>query len=320
MILILSNKWDISVDFVVRELRNRGQEFLRLNTEDLKDEKATVCLPTPKIIVSKNGNDYDLFKSVKVIWNRRPGKVFDFLSDEQKPTLPVQKFINNQWYSWLESLLIIPDVTWINHPSISDAMESKIKQLYLASSLGFKIPETTISNHPQTIQRKLNEFGGEIIAKALFSPLIEEKESDSFIFSNSITYLNTEQFDSIKICPNIFQESIKPKTDYRVTVVGERVFSVKIVDKENIGISEDWRTREDGICFILEDLPKEIEELCRKFVKQNGLLFGAIDLVKRGNDFYFLEINPNGEWGWLQKPHGIPIAEALADLMIQFHK
>lgn len=35
MILIFSNKWDITVDFVVRRLKARRAEFVRINTEDL---------------------------------------------------------------------------------------------------------------------------------------------------------------------------------------------------------------------------------------------------------------------------------------------
>jgi len=51
-------------------------------------------------------------------------------------------------------------------------------------------------------------------------------------------------------------------------------------------------------------------------VKEAGLLFGAVDFVEHEGKFIFLEINPNGEWGWLQKPHNVPIAETLCDLMI----
>jgi len=55
-------------------------------------------------------------------------------------------------------------------------------------------------------------------------------------------------------------------------------------------------------------------------VLENDLYFGAIDIVEHEGRFWFLEVNPNGEWGWLQKPNGVPIAEALCDLMISKRK
>jgi glutathione synthase/RimK-type ligase-like ATP-grasp enzyme len=52
-------------------------------------------------------------------------------------------------------------------------------------------------------------------------------------------------------------------------------------------------------------------------VKRFGLVFGAIDLVQTPSGFYFLEINPNGEWAWLQKEAGLPIAETIVDILVQ---
>src|SRR5689334_2732996 len=146
MILILSNKWDLTVDFVVTELRRRGHPFLRLNTEDLEKAQATISLPALQIKISKQNKVYDLACDVHVIWNRRPGNLFDDVSPEQRPSRAIQKFVNDQWYTWLENLQLIPSVTWINNPQVNDAMENKGRQLLLASQMGFQIPTTLITN------------------------------------------------------------------------------------------------------------------------------------------------------------------------------
>jgi glutathione synthase/RimK-type ligase-like ATP-grasp enzyme len=317
MILILSNKWDISADLVVAELRRQNYPFLRLNTEDLVSGIATVTLPNLKILVSKRKKIYDLAKEVRVIWNRRPGKPYDDVPLENRPSEATQRFVNDQWYSWLESLQLLPGVVWINHPQANNAMESKIRQLWLASNMGFTIPKTLISNDPDKVRSYLKFFGGKIVTKALYSPLIEEKEKDCFIFTNEIDKLLTTDDDQIRLSPCIFQKSLMPKIDYRVTVVGETVMPVKIEsEKPSEGVL-DWRTSKDGLNFSSCTLPQKIETLCRRLVKDYGLLFGAIDLVEYNRKFVFLEINPNGEWGWLQKPNGLPIAETLCKLMIE---
>lgn len=316
MILILSNKWDITVDFVIRELRSRGHNFLRLNTEDLTSERATITLPDFHIWVSKQDDLYDLANDVRVVWNRRPGKPFDDSPLEEKPSLGTQHFVNDQWYSWLEALQLLPNVTWINHPEAGSKMESKVRQLWLADKLGFLIPDTICSNDPDFARKHLKRCGDKLITKALYSPLIEDTDQDYFIFTNEINELHSNDDGDFRLSPCIMQKALVPKIDYRVTVVGNMVMPVRIESTNATPVALDWRAQKDGLRFSRCKLPIEIEMLCLTYVNQGGLIFGAIDLLEHDGRFIFLEINPNGEWGWLQKPNGIPIAEALCDLMI----
>lgn len=315
MILILSNKWDITVDFIVAELRARGCDFLRINTEDLASGQATICLPDLRILASKCGEVRDLTRTVNVIWNRRPGKPFDDILPSARPSPATQNFVNDQWLSWLEALQLIPNVTWINQPQANDAMENKARQLFMASKVGFQIPETVITNDPKEAWQLAKKHGNRLVAKALYSPLIEEPNEDYFVFTNEITTADLTPEEEIKISPSIFQQCLNPKIDYRVTVVGETVFPVRVECQNQECSHIDWRVEKSDLRFIACNLPSEVEELCRRYVKANGLVFGAMDLVEYNGRFFFLEINPNGEWGWLQKPNNIPIAEALCDLM-----
>ncbi len=315
MILILSNKWDLTVDFVVAELRARGNDFVRLNTEDLPSGQSTISLPDLNISVSKNEQTIDLYQSTRVIWNRRPGKPYDNLPENEKPSNAIRSFISDQWLVWLQAFQLIPDVTWVNHPQANYFMENKVRQLAIASKLGFAIPNTIISNDPSEIHRLAKKYDGVLIAKALYAPLIEEPKEDYFVFTNEIRLDDLKHEEEIKVCPSIFQQRLYPKIDYRVTVIGESVLAVRI-EGENRSLEQiDWRTRKEELRFLAFKLPSEIETLCRRYVTESGLLFGALDLVEYDGQFYFLEINPNGEWGWLQKPNNIPIAETLCDLL-----
>ena len=320
MILILSNKWDVTVDFVVAELQSRHIEFLRINTEDLIKGSATVSLPDFRIRVSKRDKVHDITQKINVIWNRRPGKPFDDFPKDQRPSEAVQSFVNDQWYSLLEAIQLIPNITWVNDPKANDATENKIRQLFIASKIGFEIPETVITNDPEHAKYLLNKHNKNAVTKALYSPLIEEPEKDYFIFTNTIRDLNQIPEEDIRISPTIFQQALIPKFDYRITVIGEKVFSVRIERKDGINLDIDWRTEKRDIDFIQYKLPPDIEKLCCRYVQECNLLFGAIDLIEHKGKFYFLEINPNGEWGWLQKPHNVPIAEALCDLFVYYDK
>jgi len=315
VILILSNKWDLTVDFVVTELRSRQHPFVRLNTEDLRSERATVELPDFHVSVSKNNVLCDLLDSIHVIWNRRPGKPYDDTPPPDRPSPATQRFVSDQWYSWLEALQLLRGVAWINHPHANDAMESKVRQLHAARSAGFQVPETLITNDPARVRGFLQRHST-VVAKALYAPLIEEPDQDRFIFSTLIDSLSEQDDQAVRECPVVFQEPIVPKTDIRVTVVGEMVFAARVICRTNEELAVDWRTLKEGVRFERCDLPEDLADRCRAFVRDAGLRFGAIDLAERHGSYYFFEINPNGEWGWLQRPTGLPIAESLCDLMV----
>lgn len=79
----------------------------------------------------------------------------------------------------------------------------------------------------------------------------------------------------------------------------------------------DWRTLKDNMGIKACSIPDHIASKCVRYVSELGLVFGAIDLVRSDDEYYFLEINPNGEWGWLQKNPGLPIAESITDRLIE---
>lgn len=312
MILILTNKWDLTVDLVVLELRSRNVPFVRLNTEDLPRWSAVVRFPEESIRLRSDDGTLFSASDVKAVWNRRPGHVFDDLAPEERPSVATQKFVTDQWFAWLESLQLREDILWVNHPTANGLMENKIRQLKLACELGFSIPETLVTNDATEVRGWLRQLGGQAICKALYSPLIEEENEDRFIFANLFEAIPDDFDQSIRIAPAIFQRALLSKVDYRVTVVGPQVFAAR-VDMSELAL--DWRTAKADVNFTLCDLPAVVRDLCRQYVAVATLSFGAIDLVESDGEFYFLEINPNGEWGWLERPHGIPIAAALCDLL-----
>lgn len=274
MILILTNKWDISADFVVFELRKRGYYPLRINTEDIISTQATINLPNLEITFTKNNTTYNLLHNTSVIWNRRPEKPFKEIQEDTELSKGLQKFVNEQWSTWLEALQLVRKAIWINHPQANYLIENKVRQLVSADSIGFNIPQTTITNDISQVKKLARSYEGQqIVAKALFSPLIEEPDQDFFIFANKIHLDDLSQPEEIRICPSIYQQCLYPKVDYRVTVIGDAVLTARIESDDSEKI--DWRTDKDGAKFTQCQLPIHVEQLCREFIRTNGLLFGA---------------------------------------------
>jgi glutathione synthase/RimK-type ligase-like ATP-grasp enzyme len=47
-----------------------------------------------------------------------------------------------------------------------------------------------------------------------------------------------------------------------------------------------------------------------------GLEFGGIDFALVDGTFYFIEVNPTGEWGWLVSVSDLPIDKAIVNSLV----
>ncbi|MEH2214344.1 MvdC/MvdD family ATP grasp protein [Nostoc sp.] len=66
-----------------------------------------------------------------------------------------------------------------------------------------------------------------------------------------------------------------------------------------------------------EQLPDRLIRCLDAFMAKFGLIFGAFDLIKTpSGEYVFLEINPTGEWGMLEKDLDYPIALAIASALL----
>ena len=90
MILVISNKWDVTVDFVILELQKRQHHYARLNTEDLPHRRATISLPSLSLTIGRDHDVLDIVRDAHVIWNRRPGYPFDDVPVEKRPSPAIQ--------------------------------------------------------------------------------------------------------------------------------------------------------------------------------------------------------------------------------------
>lgn len=294
-VLILSGLYDFSTDLVVQELEHRCVPYLRLNKESFSDYCLTLDIHRNVLEVEVNGFHYIVDESVQSIYYRQPV----FLRNTPGDPLSVEEQLcRSQWMGFLRSLLVFDKAKWINPPEATYVSETKAYQLKIASGIGFKIPSTLIGNDV----KKFNGFGDKVIIKSLDTVLLRDRDECLFTYS---TISNVEELSDgeVRSAPLTIQEYIYPKIDIRVTVIGGKVYAVKILSNGE-GIDDDWRvTASDKLEYIDFDLPVPIKSLCLKLVGDLGLTFGAIDFIQRNDEFVFIEINPTGEWGWLVEDH-----------------
>jgi glutathione synthase/RimK-type ligase-like ATP-grasp enzyme len=149
------------------------------------------------------------------------------------------------------------------------------------------------------------------VVKGLDVPLVGPKTEEGFVFSTLVSVDLLAELGEPDLAPVIVQRPITPKVDLRVTIVGTRVLAAKAAAD-----TFDWRRQDPPPAFEQVELQSGLAAKAVALVRRLGLAFGALDFVvdARGRHF-FLELNPNGEWGWLQRS-GLPIAEAIVDELL----
>ena len=123
-----------------------------------------------------------------------------------------------------------------------------------------------------------------------------------------------DDLEGLRLAPVTFQDYVHKVADIRVTVVGQDVFAAEILSQENKSSKVDWRATDDPALEHREhEVPSDVSSLCRALVQELGLRFGAIDFgLTQDGSYVFFEINPNGEWLWIETLLGYPIAERIA--------
>lgn len=303
MILIITHKADFTADFVINKLNNRKSKYKRFNCEDFLDSKHEF----------RYGSDftYELLSehTYNSIWFRRT----------KLPiirNLPLEDNANilNEIDSLFKNIYLIVDSKWLSSPFDIYKAENKLYQLKIAKQLGFRIPNTLVSNSQEQILKFYTDNNQDIVIKPLSQTRIQYKDSAALIFTNKITEKIITEITSFDLTPCIFQQNIIKDYEIRVTVVDSKIFAAAVFSQDDKDTEIDWRRKK--LAFRKVEIPISVQEKCFNLLNALNLKFGAIDLIKtKDNDYVFLEINPNGQWVWIETQTGLAISDEIINFL-----
>ncbi|MBW6480677.1 MAG: hypothetical protein K0B37_14710 [Bacteroidales bacterium] len=314
-VLVITNKSDLTSDFVIKKLKDRKIEFFRFNTEELnKTCSITIDITNERYILIDKvlRNEYNL-KEFTAVYFRRPEMPSIDLENLNNGEI---QFLKNEFAYTIEGIYkILRNAYWISPIYSIREAENKIYQLELAKQIGFEIPESIVTNSFSDTTDFYDRLNGCCIIKPVKSGLIEDESKPKVVFTNILKErpLSKEQ---IEFYPNFFQQHIKKTCDVRVTIVGDTSFATLIHSQDNIETQTDWRRGENILKHTKIELPNDIRKKCVELLKLLNLRFGAIDFIlDKNEDFIFLEINPNGQWAWIEKQTGYEISNEIVNLL-----
>ncbi|MCE1238143.1 MAG: hypothetical protein LWW93_17475 [Hyphomicrobiales bacterium] len=131
-------------------------------------------------------------------------------------------------------------------------------------------------------------------------------------------YIFVQSVDAERLSPQwpwLVQEVAVGDRDATVLYVQGRCFGFEMErTRADLGV-EDWRIRNGAHDdpWRAWPLPDGLADRIDAYMKRLGLKFGRLDFILDGATAIFLEVNPNGQFGWLDDPQDWPLHRAVLD-------
>jgi glutathione synthase/RimK-type ligase-like ATP-grasp enzyme len=310
VILIVSHATDDHAASVLSALKREGHRAALIDTAQFpRDAMLTQCFNQKRwqYELTLDGNKLDLDAYHAGWWRRpQPFTLHEGISPQ------AASFTYTECHEAISGLWSALDIAWVNPPALDEVAHHKPYQLKIASQVGLPIPRTLITNDPDAARRLIDELGPERTIYKTFLATEQCWRETRFIKPQELEMLNR-----VQLAPVIFQEYVPAISDIRVTVVGSTIFATAIFPAPG-GYEVDYRMDLEGAKFEPTKIPVQTERKIFALMKRLGLVYGAIDLRRTPEGaLVFLEVNPAGEWRFLEERTGQPITKALANLLIE---
>lgn len=307
-VLLLSHRQEsFCTERVAGALQARGAQPLRVNTDDF---------PTQLALSARLSADH----AATVLWAGEPicvravwlWRLWAAQLDSRLPPQYVEAAQRESAFALRGILDLFAEVPWIDAIDVNYAASNKTRQLRLAQAAGLLIPSTLITSDPAAARTFYHAHGGAVIAK-LQTPLSYGMQPKDSLPTRLLQQKDLAALDGLVHCPMVLQRYVQKAYELRIAWVDGCAF-VGALDGKKCGV--DWRY-ESTATWQTFALPCPIHAALQRLMTALGLRQGAIDMiVTPENEYIFLEVNPNGEWGMLELELDLPIAKALADALL----
>jgi len=318
VVLLITHSGDFfTIDRVAQAVAKKGAQPFRLDTDKFPQEvQLTAHFDKSKSYHTLEYGTHSIStEQVQAVWMRRIWE--PQLSKELAPQFQIAcvkeslATLDGFWDS-LKGAIWVDDLERIN------AAHNKLRQLRVACEVGFLIPQTLVTNKAEAVREFFQQVNGKMVAKLLTALSRSIEPTSFFLYTSTVKEEDLLDAESLRYCPMVFQEQIPKQLELRVVYVNGNVFVGSLNASVYAASKVDWRR--PGVetsAWEHHKLPDELIDRLKAFMSKLGLLFGACDFILTpSGEYVFLEINPQGEWGMLEKDLDLPISSAIADALI----
>ncbi|MBL3559439.1 MvdC/MvdD family ATP grasp protein [Rhodovulum sulfidophilum] len=322
MIIIPTSKRDGHVGAVTKHFDDAGVPWCRINTEDFATNVEIdfdPALGSGRLHLRDSNRTVNL-GDVLAVWYRKPDPVDVHHFEMDRAAL---EYVEAEFTEILLGLYgMLDHAFWFNNPFRTRIAHRKLRQLQVAEKVGFSVPKTKLTNNPERAMAFAASVQRDIAIKSLGAISVMQANGEQtlqygiFTRKTNVGELQPHR-DKISFMPTLFQEFIEKESELRITCVGNDVFACEINSRDD-ETADDYRfdtARLPHRAVVRPDLVGRMQAYMKAF----GLNFGCFDFIvpKAGGDPIFLEMNPNGQWYWVQQRTGQDIASAIANELIR---
>jgi len=324
-VLVITNDHDEHVDAVIEELDRRAVPVFRFHPEEFTDA-ASISMEIRNGRIDgeiRNARQRVAFHDICAAWYRRSRALFAPLPSLNLLYGDVDNFVRVQSSATLTGLFAGLQTLWVGQPSKLRQAEVKAVQLAEAGKAGLTTPTTLISNDPERAALFAEALGDtDCAVKPLIATRVDGAEGARLPLTTILP--RGHGLDSVALSPSIFQPYIEKAYELRCVVMGEKIFTAKLDSQACESTRMDWRAgalEEEEPGYEVFDLPERVQAGLHRLMRSFEINFASIDMiVTPAGEFVFLDLNPNGQWLWLEEELGLPLVAGMADLLTREYR
>ncbi len=198
---------------------------------------------------------------------------------------------------------------------------NKMRTLIMAKRVGLNIPQTIVTNSKEDIVIFLGRHK-KVISKPLNNPAFLASEDKRYSFSMYTSIIDDNVLEKLNdvVTPCFVQEYIEKSVELRIFFCENDYYCAAIFSQNNKKTIMDFRNYStgpnEGNKYVPFKLLEEIKEKLVKLMDLIGLNTGSIDMILTPDgDYYFLEVNPVGQFGMISHPCNFHLEEKVANFL-----
>lgn len=314
MILLITHEFDQTGLSLLKWLKHLGKKAFILTSNDTLELES---IGPEDFRFFNHTRHYRFVLSEKSFVIYRQGKFPDF-ENLHPPAAPAthKDFYKNEGKEVMQLLAYrlskSKHLGDIERPNLN-----KLQVLHMAAQCGLLVPEYLYSNARTDIEAFYTKHRTIITKTIQPSLMIKEEQSLKVLYTRQLDF-DQIKFEGDSIYPNFFQRQISKKMDIRVFCLKEHCYAMGIFSQNNRQTQTDYRhyDKEHPNRQVPVFLPENIKMQLLNLFKKLQLNYGSADFIY-GTDaqFYFLEINPVGQFGVVSYTHNNFIERKIAQLV-----
>lgn len=304
-ILAVSESDDQHVSIIESACRKRSISFERFDTDTVTEvPDATWRLFSDN--ESRLGDNSWHIEEVSALWYRRRFQV-------PVPRNHVESFCFQETEGLIESLLHqYTNCRWVSRPEYIATARPKLNQLVMAKRYGLQIPRTLITKDPSALKAFVGECANGVVAKPIQTQVLHSEKSSLVLGTRTLKASNFVA--ATKYTPCFAQERLDIKHEIRVVMFGAIPYAFRLTRRSQADDLKQLTLNEirHEVCSIDAKTTASLVALMKHF----RLEFAAVDFAVTSDDnIVFFELNPNGQWLWLEYMTGFDLTNPFIDFL-----